>query len=292
MSKYPFKMGIVHSMAFPETLDGSGPVLETAKVLVDDGFFDAIEVSSVKSDSTRQALSSLLGSSGKGVVFCGGGNLIRGKIDLNALESSARKKAVLFVERLVDEALSYGASIFVLCSGPDPGISHRREAKSALVSSLTEICDYAGKRMMVSLESFDRDVDKKRLIGPTREAVDLVSEIRRHSANIGLTIDLSHLPLLNEKPRYSLDEAKDVLVHSHIGNCMPDADSHPRFGVPGGCNGLNEVKEFLQALKSVGYFDKSGSIVSFEVKPGPGEDSKTVIAESKAVLSEAMRSIA
>jgi len=292
MSKYPFKVGIVHSMAFPETLDGSGPVLETAQILVNDSSFDVIEVSSVKSTSTRQALSSLLSSSGKGVVFCSGGNLIREKVDLNALEPSARKEAVRSVERLVDEAQSYGARVFVLCSGPDPGFSHRQEATSALVSSLAEICDYAGNQMTVSLEPFDRDVDKKRLIGPTREAVDLASEVRRHSPNIGLTIDLSHLPLLNEKSRSSLVEARDVLVHTHIGNCMPNADSHPRFGVPGGCNGLNEVKEFLQALKSIGYFDRYGSIVSFEVKPGPGEDPKTVIAESKAVLNEAMRGIA
>ena len=292
MSKYPFKTGIVHSMAFPETLDGSGPVLETAKVLVDDNFFDVIEVSSVKSTSTQQALSSLLSSSGKGIVFCSGGNLIRKKVDLNALESSVRDEAVLFAEHLVDEALSYGAKTFVLCSGPDPGFPQRKEAKPALIRSLTEICDHAGRQMMVSLESFDRDVDKKRLVGPTHEAVDLVSEARRHVTNIGLTIDLSHLPLLHEKPSRSLNEAKGVLVHSHIGNCMPNADSHPRFSVPGSCNGLNEVKEFLRALKSVGYFDRSDSIVSFEVKPGPGEDPEAVIAESKAVLSEAMRAIA
>ncbi|HYA21982.1 MAG TPA: TIM barrel protein [Thermoproteota archaeon] len=292
MSKYPFKVGIVHFMAFPETLDGSGPIPETVQVIVDDDFFDLIEISSVKSASVRRTLSSILSSSGKGVVFCGGGNLIRGKVDLNSLDSSVRKKAVLSAEDLVDEALAYGAKTFVLCSGPDSGPPQRREAKSALIASLSEICDHAGRRTMVSLESFDRDVDKKRLIGPTREAVELVLETRQRVSNIGLTVDLSHLPLLNEKPSYSLGEAKEVLVHSHIGNCMPNADSHPRFGFPGGCNGLNELKEFLQALKSIGYFSRPDPIVSFEVKPTPEEDPKTVIAESKAVLDEAVRAIA
>jgi len=52
-------------------------------------------------------------------------------------------------------------------------------------------------------------------------------------------------------------------------------DNHPRFGAPGGENGVRELAEFLQELIKIGYFDKQlptrMPVVSFEVKPMPGE---------------------
>jgi sugar phosphate isomerase/epimerase len=291
MSRYPFRVGIVHSMAFPGILEGRSSVLETAKIIVEDDFFDTIEVSSNRDYLTRGELASLLKSSGTEVVFCGGGDLIRGNINLNALDPSTRRQAVEFVKQLADEAASLGAKTIVLCSGPDPGKDLRKAAMSVLASSLVEVADYVGKDIVVSLESFDRDVDKRRLVGPTREAVDLVLGVRKDCRNVGLTVDLSHLPLLKESPASSLAQARDVLVHTHIGSCLPDADSHPRFHAPNSCNGVPEVREFLRSLREIGYFNRPAPIVSFEVKPAAGETSESVIAESKEVLVEAMRGL-
>lgn len=288
MSQYPFRVGIVHSMAFPEVLDGEGPIVETARVILEDSFFGAIEVSGIKDSNVRRSLASMLSSFDFRVVFCAGGNIIRRGADLNSLEPEVRRQALMFTRGLVDQAKELGAEIFVLCSGPDPGPAVRSRAASALADSMVDLADYAGDDILVSLESFDRDVDKRRLVGPTQEAVELVAEVRKRVGNVGLTIDLSHLPLLKERATTSLAVAKDVLAHSHIGNCMPDADSHPKFGVPGGCNGVPELRDFLSALRSIGYFDRPSPIVSFEVKPAAGERSEAVIAQSKDVLKEAM----
>jgi sugar phosphate isomerase/epimerase len=278
-------------MAFPEISEGEGPVLETARAIAEDEFFDVLEVSSVKDPSVRRELASLMETSGMIPVFCAGGNIIRRNADLNALQSSDRKEAMAFVKQLLDEATSLEAKTFVLCSGPDPGKARREAAMSALASSLIEISDYAGKEMMISLESFDREVDKRRLVGPTSEAVDLILRVRRDSTNVGLTMDLSHLPLLGERASISLKKAKKVLDHTHIGNCLPRADAHPRFGAPNGCNGAREVKEFIQTLASIGYLKKYPAIVSFEVKPAPAESPEAVIAGSKRVLKAAMRGL-
>jgi len=288
MSHYPFDLGIVHPVAFPQTIDGEGPILETAKSIAEDGAFVAIEVSWVKDPSVRRDLAMLLGDSRMRVVFCGGIPILRRNVDLGSLQPSARNESLDFVKQLVDEANGLGAMMFVLCSGPDPGPQKRREALSATADSVLEISDYAGEGMMVSIESFDREVDKKRLIGPTADAVDFVLALRKQRRSIGLTIDLSHLPLLKERPSTSLPLAKDVLEHAHMGNCLPDADSHPEFGAPGGCNGVPELREFLTSLESIGYFRKSPSIVSFEVKPGPTDDPRAVIARSKAALNAAL----
>jgi len=288
MASLPFKVGIVHAMVFPEVSGGEGPVVETARAIVEDDFFDAIEVSWVKDPSVRRNLFSLLKSSHIHVVFCAGGNIIRERVDLNSLDQPTRRRAIQFTRDLVAQAKELKAEIFVLCSGPDPGQSLRSKAASALVDSLVEIAEYAGSDMMVSLEAFDREIDKRRLVGPTQEAVSIVSEVRQRVNNVGLTVDLSHLPLLNESAATSLETARGVLVHSHIGNCMPNADSHPPLAVPGGCNGVQELREFLMALKSIGYFNRACPIVSFEVKPTRVGESESLIAQSKGVLMEAM----
>jgi len=291
MIGFPFEVGIVHAMAFPETLAGEGPILETARTIIEDEFFDAIEVSWVKDNDIRRQLASLLRDSAAHVVFCGGIPILRLNLDLNSLDVPTRKDAVASTRRLIDEATSIGAKTFVLCSGPDPGAAMRENAKLALTDSLREIAEYAGDEMLVSLEAFDREVDKKLLVGPTAEAVDLVVSVRKEFKNVGLTLDLSHFPLLGERASVSLVQAKDTLVHAHIGNCLPNADSHPKFGAQNSCNGVDEVREFVQTLRSIDYFDRRPAIVSFEVRPAPGESPGAVIAGSKRILMKAVRGL-
>jgi hypothetical protein len=68
-------------------------------------------------------------------------------------------------------------------------------------------------------------------------------------------------------------------------------DKHPRFGVAGSAVGPEEVRRFLEALIYAGYFKRNTPttmpVVSFEVKPAPGEDPALVIANAKRVLLHA-----
>jgi hypothetical protein len=68
-------------------------------------------------------------------------------------------------------------------------------------------------------------------------------------------------------------------------------DKHPRFGLPGGCVGVEEVKRFLEALIYAGYFKRNTPtampVVSFEVRPAPGERPELVIANAKRTLAHA-----
>ena len=182
-------------------------------------------------------------------------------------------------------------------TGKDPGSERRNESKVKLIESLKEVADYAiEKKTDILLEQFDRvPYGKNCLIGPTVEAVEIVERTNR--PNLGLMVDLSHLPLLDETAEQALGSAREHLRHVHIGNCVkrnPDhpvhGDEHPRFGIPEGENGVPELKEFLQELFKIGYL-KEGKpdlpAVSFEVKPMKGESSELVIADSKAALRRA-----
>ena len=296
-------IGIVHPMAFPEVGSGEGPILETVTRLATDPFFSAIEVTWMNDPKVRAEVASILATAGLDVVFLAQGPLLQQGLSLCALEDSAREQAISQCKTLIDQAYELGATILAVSSGPDPAPGTRKAATEALVDSLKQLCadaqEKAGTTMLsISLENFDREVDKRALIGPTREAAQVAEAVYGEYSNFGLTIDLSHQPLLHESVHEMVLAAVDHLIHVHIGNCVvADAshpaygDSHPRFGLPGGACGVEELKRFLEALIYGGYFKRNTPtrmpVVSFEVRPQPGESSELVIANAKRALIQA-----
>jgi sugar phosphate isomerase/epimerase len=291
------RVGIVHFMAFPEAMKGEGPILETVKRIAEDNFFSAIEITSIKDGSQREAVAKLLKDSRMTVGFGGQPALLSAKLDLNSLEEEKRKAAVDRIKSCVDEAVLVGAQAVAMLSGPAPGPADREMGLSQLIKSLKEICQYAQAKgdPTVILETFDAEIDKCCLIGPSSDALRVAQEVRAGFPKFGLMVDLSHLPLQKETPQQALGMLKDYLVHVHIGNCvMKDkshpayGDLHPAFGVPGGEVNVPEVTSFLKALFEVGYLGEGKRpVVAFEVKPMAGESSAAVIAGAKRTLLEA-----
>jgi len=155
----------------------------------------------------------------------------------------------------------------------------------------------------LTFEYFDRDVEKKRLIGPTTEAAALARAVDR--PNFGLTVDLSHLPLLNETPAEALGAAAPYLIHAHIGNCVMDhpesplyGDFHPRFGHPQGRNDLPEVVAYLRQLDAVDFWGRARQrlgttpILSIELRTIPGEENpEAVLANGKRTFRRAWAAV-
>ena len=291
------KVGIVHFMAFPCVLKGEGPVLESLEKVLTDDFFDVIEITTIKDNSVREKAKRMLASSKMTVTYGSQPVQLVNKLNLNSADPAERSKALEMCKSCVDEAYEIGAIGVAFLSGADPGPAGRKEATDLLVDSLNQICAHARSKgsIKVVLETFDRDIDKKALIGPNADGVALSKKIRQQHPNFGLMLDLSHLPLQHETSEQALQTAKDHLVHAHMGNCvMRDkahpayGDNHPRFGVPGGENDVPQVVEYIKTLMQVGYLnDKSPAILSFEVKPMADESSEVVIANAKRTLREA-----
>lgn len=296
--------GIIHPMAFPATGKGDGPVLETLAQIAYDDFFTAVEVRRAASPDILEGERRLLSEAMMEVIVAGQPPLLGAKLNLNALDDSARQAAVADVRLSIDEAYALGAPIVAVLSGPDPGDADREAAMAALTRSLVELAEYstsraAGKKpVFVSLETFDRAIDKRCLIGPTSLAAELMGRVKQSVANVGLTVDLSHLPLLGETADEMLETAAPHLIHVHIGNAYIDqtddpayGDQHPRFGYPGSLNGVTAVTRFLRVLKRIGYFEAKAPtrkpVISFEIKPVPGESSEAIIAGAKRVFKEA-----
>jgi sugar phosphate isomerase/epimerase len=290
------RLGIVHFMAFPAVLKGEGPVVETVKQIAADEFFAAIELGWINDASQRAAAAALLRESHLNVGFGAQSALLVTKSNLNALDAGDRQKAVDLVRGCIDQAVELGAGRVAVLSGPYPGEADEVRATRSLIESLLDLSAYGRARGIgITLETFDRSIEKKALAGPTRLCVEISEAVRRDFPEFGLMLDLSHIPLLEEGIRESLTIARDHLVHAHIGNCvMRDrahpayGDQHPRFGIAGGENDTPEVIEYLRCLFDIGYLGGADRpFLSFEVKPLPNETPEAVIAGTKRVFQDA-----
>jgi sugar phosphate isomerase/epimerase len=291
------KVGLVHFMAFPQVIKGEGPVLETLEKVLTDDFFDVLEITTIKDDEVRERAKRMLASSKVTVTYGSQPVQLVNKLNLNSFDTEERDRAREMCKSCVDEAYELGAVGVAFLSGPDPGPGRRKVATDLLIESLSQICTHASSKgnINVALETFDRDIDKKALIGPNSEAVAVSEKIRHNHKNFGLMLDLSHLPLQHETVEQALAVAKGHLVHAHMGNCvMRDnthpayGDNHPRFGIPGGENDVPQLAEYIRVLKEIGYLnEKKPPVLSFEVKPMPEENSEIVIANAKRTFRAA-----
>lgn len=289
-------------MAFPACQKGEGPILESLKKVLADAYFEVIEITWIKDAAVRAKAKAMILSSGIDARYGAHPRILSQRLDLNSLDPELRARAVADLKAGIDEAAELGLRDYVLLSGWDVAPALRPAAMDALERSLVELCAYAELAgITVILEVFDREIDKKCLIGPAAAAEEIARRVKRSRRNFGLLVDLSHIPLLNEGPEQALLPVREHLLHAHIGNCyIKDrsdpawGDVHPRFGYPGGVNDVPEIAAFLKTLFDIGYLKADGSsrgAVSFEIKPLGDEDADLMLAAAKRKLGEAWQEL-
>jgi sugar phosphate isomerase/epimerase len=290
-------MSIVHFMAFPEAGAGEGPILASVTTIAEDDFFDAVELAWIRDHSTRRRVRKVLDVAQLRVGFGAHPAILSQKLNLNSLDEAKRHLALHQMKELLDQAGELGAERFVFLSGPDPGDGARQQAIEALIDSTCEMCAYAQEMgISLTLETFDREVDKKALVGPVRDAASVARAVRARYPDFGLLYDLSHMPILDESPE-DMSTICDYLVQVHVGNCvkMPGrqlyGDLHPHFGFAGGENGVAELAKFVRALFEIGYLAEGRDPrpwIGFEVKPqGDFQSPELVIANAKRTWRQA-----
>jgi sugar phosphate isomerase/epimerase len=300
-----FQVGLVHFMMYPEAMQGNDDVLTSIERVAADPFFEVLEITKIKNPEIRRKVRDVADMAHIDLGFGSQPGVLMNKLNSAALDEDARKAAVAEIKLSIDQAYENGCKLMAMIDGLESwqGEQNRARALDQVVKSLNELCGYATENakdyeLTISLETFDRSVEKKSLLGPTRDAVKVADQVTSKHKNFGLTIDLSHIPLLGETIRESLTQAKDHLIHTHIGNCqMKDAslasygDKHPRFGVQGGENDSDALAEFLSTLFEIGFFEKKlptrRPVVTFEVRPLPGESQDILLANCRRVMEEA-----
>jgi hypothetical protein len=151
---------------------------------------------------------------------------------------------------------------------------NRAQAVENLHNLVLKLSANLPKDVSLILEPTDRDIDKFFLFGPLDETVDFIKNLRKENVNIGLLIDMCHVPIMYETLESSLEKGMAVLEHIHLGNCIikdkNDAfygDKHAAWDYPGGEYSSEDGKNFINLLKSKGYFEKDNATVSFEMRP-------------------------
>ena len=293
MHKY-MQVGLIHCMAYPSTIKGEGPILETVTKIATDDYFTAIEITQIRDDKVRQDVKKVLQTANMSIGFSGQPMLLTNGLNINNLDEAGRQEAVAILKTGIDQAYELEAKGFAFLSG-----NYEEETKEqsyqALIKSTHELCEYAKSKgdMPIILEVFDYDIDKAALIGPVDLAKRYAEDIRAEYDNFGLMVDLSHIPMLRETVEESILPIKDYIIHAHMGNCViqnPESpgygDSHPRFGFPGGENDVDELVEYLRVLMDIGFIsEERRPIISFEVRPFGDEDTEAVIANAKRTLN-------
>lgn len=287
-SKFPYKVGIVVFMVFPELLKSDEGAAEKTKMLVDDKFFDLLELSWI-SDSEWSKLKEYVEKTNRRIDFSMGlqPEILVRKYNPSAVNEEERKKAEEVLVRGVEVAGKRGMKAVALCSGPNIDGADREKARKAFIKTVSAMAEKAlGYNLPIFVETFDYQWDKKRLLGPIDFSAKVVEEIRASYKNVYLMWDLSHGPLLDEKPE-DLKSYADLLGHIHIG-CTKKVndklyDWHPGFYRPGALNTEKDVAKLLEVLHDINY----RGAVSFEVKPEEGQHPLEVVNAAKGVLIRA-----
>lgn len=290
VARFPYKVGVVSFMAYPSLLKSDEKASLYIKELLEDPFFDLIEVPRIGDkewsliDASRKGL-------GREVDFALGLQpeiLVRG-VNPSPLDREERRRAERILVDMTREACERGIKTIALCSGPAVGEEKLSLALESMKDTLIAVGEEASRcGAIVLLETFDTDKDKKRLIGKLQLAASLVEDARGSAPNLYILWDLSHAPLLEEEPQ-ELKSYPDLIGHIHIGAAKEvDGrlyDWHPGFYRPGAVNSEREIVSLLRVLEEIGY---KGAI-SFEVKPEDGQLTGEVLHSSKSTLIRAFQ---
>ena len=70
LCKY-MKVGLIHFMAYPSTIRGEGPILETIRKIAVDDYFTAIEITTIKDRNEREKVKQMLETSHMSIAYGG-----------------------------------------------------------------------------------------------------------------------------------------------------------------------------------------------------------------------------
>ena len=209
-------------------------------------------------------------------------------------EEKEQVRAYDTLMREIEYALALNSKKIVFASGPD-----YPQDRNGAFQRLAELVLKIGKQLpadvMLALEPTDRDIDKYFLLGPLSDTVSFVKAVKAEGVNIGILLDMCHVPIMHETLESALEKAKDQLVHIHLGNSLirnPNSpfygDKHIPWDYPESEYSCEDGANFLRQLKSIGYFDNPGATVSFEMRPFDGLSAKESLDRFVEVYQSAM----
>ena len=291
----PFQLGIYPPMMFPKmNTDIAAHEKELIESILPLERFKAIDIFFLDGDEEvrRREIAALRANHKTLIYLIPALGLVKG-LDPSSMDRSIWNRTLRVALKHLDWAREGGARLLSVSSGPDVAANERPKAYKAFEDYLTRLCEAAAPDIELMIELFDRSVDKKFLVGPTQETVELIRSMHgKDVTNIGIMLDMAHVALNGESFAKALQSSVPYLRHVHIGTCVTRdrndplfGDKHPPIGYPGADHNVPQVAEFLAELYRIGYLGEGKNpAVSVEGRPYPGKTE----AESLTILIDKM----
>ncbi|MGG1516469.1 TIM barrel protein [Paenibacillus oryzisoli] len=294
-----FKLGINHHLLFPASFDSAEAHRVSLPEVLSYPEFEVIDLFvSEEADIAVEQIRQVRDSGRIPVYNC---PLLSGpRLNPNSPDEAIRNETVAAAASHLQRAQAIGAKKAVIASGPNPGPAQIAEQTEAFVDYVAKLCA-AVPELTLMIEPFDRSIGKNLLIGSTREAAEVVRRVQEAGKpNIGLLIDMGHVPLMEETFAQAVADSSSYIRHVHLGSCVKRdpadplyGDMHPPWGYPGGENDVPELVEFLKALFASGYLGSSGErpTVTLEMRPYPGRSERESVDIFLEKLEKAWRAV-
>ena len=265
-------LGVNHQFLFPDSITNEKEHTETLKQIIDFDDIDALDCWIWRGERSKEEIK-ILKSSDKIINYNIGDRFGEKPCYSASCDKAEALYAYDTIMREIEYALELNSKKIVFASGPDFP-QNREQAIESFHNLVVKISANLPKDVVLALEPTDRDIDKFFLLGPLGETVDFINNLKKDNVNIGLLLDMCHVPIMHETLESAIETGKDVLEHIHLGNCVIKdktsiyyGDKHPAWDYPGGEYSSQDGKNFINMLKNIGYFDKENATLSFEMRP-------------------------
>ena len=222
-------LGTNHMFLYPAAMEDATAHLESIKELSKTDKVAALDLWLWRGETAKEEIK-ILRDSGK-VINYNIGDRFGEDVSLPASKSKLeRDRAYSLIMREIAYALELGSKKIVFGSGPDYP-DDREGAIERYFEFVMRFMKEVPADVEMSFEPTDRDIHKRFLFGPMDDTVDFIKRVRGEGySNIGLLIDMCHMPIIYETLESGLQKGRDVLNHIHLGNCVIKDQADPLYG--------------------------------------------------------------
>jgi sugar phosphate isomerase/epimerase len=293
------KIGVSHHTFFPCKDD---PIyhMETLPRVLQREDLECIDLTVPYGEPYRSITTAMIRASGKTIIY-NGYLMPTAKIPLCTTSPTERAQILILAKDQVNAAYEAGSTWFMQSVGADPGPENRSRAFDALGEYIHELSQYMASKgsMAFLIELMDRNMHRRSLCGPTGETIEFMRNLKERVPNVGVVVDLGHIPLMEETFLQAFTKASEFLQHVHLGNCIlkdrshPQwGDMHPPIGLDGGEIDVPEIAEVLRILLDIGYLNKvERGTLSLEIKTFPGMTPEETLDDNIGRINQAWEMI-
>lgn len=273
------RLGLNHHLLFANECVTAQGHYDTLKMVIDDERLEILDLWVADEEPYRRKEIELIAGCGKEVYYNCGNRAGKPSLEPASLNSEKKQYTIDVYKDEIARGKACGAVKVITNSGPN-NLENRETAFDSVVDFYCQMCEFAPE-MLIMIEPTDYDMSKCKLIGSSKEAVEICKRVMdKGHENIASMVDMCHIPLMHEMLEQAMTETGEFLGHIHLGNCIKKDKSHKLYGdkhvalcIEGGEYGIDELAELFKVGLRMGYFNQqSRGSASIEMRTLPGDN--------------------